>query len=159
LFYCSVINVRLSIPAYKPLLICFILLPLWAVFVALARGDLIIISPMGQVVNIIFQVFWFFFESFCIAIKNPSVYAGLQHFIFTIKYHILQNFIVFSAFSLCFYQHFSDAYCIYGSIFFITVLPAKHYLLPRDIFCFYKKQKTAGAAPAVFSFILFIYYL
>ena len=146
-------------PAYKPLLICFILLPLWAVFVALARGDLIIISPMGQVVNIIFQVFWFFFESFCFSTKNPSVYAGLQHFIFTIKYHILQNFIVFSAFSLCFYQHFSDAYCIYGSIFFITVLPAKHYLLPRDIFCFYKKQKTAGAAPAVFSFILFIYYL
>ena len=141
------------------MLICFISLPLWAVFVALARGDLIIISPLGQVVNIIFQVFWFFFESFCIAIKNPSVYAGLQHFIFTIKYHILQNFIVFSAFSLCFYQHFSDAYCIYGSIFFITVLPAKHYLLPRDIFCFYKKQKTAGAAPAVFSFILFIYYL
>jgi len=38
-------------------LICFISLPLWAVFVALARGDLIIISPLGQVVNIIFQVF------------------------------------------------------------------------------------------------------
>ena len=141
------------------MLICFISLPMWAVFVALARGDLIIISPMGQVVNIIFQVFWFFFESFCFSTKNPSVYAGLRHFIFTIKYHILQNFIVFSAFSLCFYQHFSDAYCIYGSIFFITVLPAKHYLFPRDIFCFYKKQKTAGAAPAVFSFILFIYYL
>ena len=159
MFYCSVINVRLSISAYKPLLICFISLPLWAVFVALARGDLIIISPLGQVVNIIFQVFWFFFESFCFSIKNSSVYAGLRHFIFTIKYHILKNFIVFSAFSLCFYQHFSDAYCIYGSIFFRTVLPAKHYLLPRDIFCFYKKQKTAGAAPAVFSFILFIYYL
>ena len=123
------------------MLICFILLPLWAVFVALARGDLIIISPMGQVVNIIFQVFCYFFESFCIAIKNPSVYAGLRHFIFTIKYHILQNFIVFSAFSLCFYQHFSDAYCIYGSIFFITVLPAKHYLLPRAIFCFTKSKK------------------
>jgi hypothetical protein len=63
-------------------LICFISLPLWAVFVALARGDLIIISPMGQVVNIIFQVFWFFFESFCFSIKNPSVYAGLRHFYF-----------------------------------------------------------------------------
>ena len=62
------------------MLICFILLPLWAVFVALARGDLIIISPMGQVVNIIFQVFWFFFESFCFSIKNPSVYAGLRHY-------------------------------------------------------------------------------
>jgi len=82
LFYCSVINVRLSIPAYKPLLICFISLPLWAVFVALARGDLIIISPMGQVVNIIFQVFLIFFESFCFSIKNPSVYAGLRHFYF-----------------------------------------------------------------------------
>ena len=132
------------------MLICFILLPLWAVFVALARGDLIIISPMGQVVNIIFQVFCYFFESFCLSIKNPSVYADFRHFIFTIKYHILQNFIVFSAFSLCFYQHFSDAYCIYGSIFFITVLPAKHYLLPRAIFCFYKKQKTAGAARQFF---------
>jgi len=32
-------------------LICFISLPLWAVFVALARGDLIIIAPLGQVVN------------------------------------------------------------------------------------------------------------
>jgi len=51
-------------------------------FVALARGDLIIISPMGQVVNIIFQVFCYFFESFCLAIKNPSVYAGLRHFYF-----------------------------------------------------------------------------
>ena len=132
------------------MLICFISLPLWAVFVALARGDLIIISPMGQVVNIIFQVFCYFFWKFCFSIKNPSVYAGLRHFIFTIKYHILQNFIVFSAFSLCFYQHFSDAYCIYGSIFFITVLPAKHYLLPRAIFCFYKKQKTAGAARQFF---------
>ena len=139
------------------MLICFILLPLWAVFVALARGDLIIISPMGQVVNIIFQVFCFFFESFCIAIKNPSVYAGLRHFIFTIKYHILQNFIVFSAFSLCFYQHFSDAYCIYGSIFFITVLPAKHYLLPRDIFCFYKKQKNCRSTPS--SFFSYSFYL
>ena len=97
-----------------------------------------------------FSSFLVFFESFCFSTKNPSVYAGFRHFIFTIKYHILQNFIVFSAFSLCFYQHFSDAYCIYGSIFFITVLPAKHYLLPRAIFCFYKKQKTAGAARQFF---------
>ena len=104
-----------------------------------------------------FSSFLFFFESFCIAIKNPSVYAGLRHFIFTIKYHILQNFIVFSAFSLCFYQHFSDAYCIYGSIFFITVLPAKHYLLPRDIFCFYKKQKNCRSTPS--SFFSYSFYL
>jgi len=39
------------------LLICFISLPLWAVFVALARGDLIIISPMWQVVNNFFKFF------------------------------------------------------------------------------------------------------
>ena len=102
-----------------------------------------------------FSSFFVFFESFCIAIKNPSVYAGLRHFIFTIKYHILQNFIVFSAFSLCFYQHFSDAYCIYGSIFFITVLPAKHYLLPRAIFCFYKKQKNCRSTPGSFFFYSF----
>ena len=100
-------------------------------------------------------IFCYFFESFCFSIKNPSVYAGLRHFIFTIKYHILQNFIVFSAFSLCFYQHFSDAYCIYGSIFFITVLPAKHYLLPRAIFCFYKKQKNCRSSPGSFFFYSF----
>ena len=52
-------------------MICFISLPLWAVFVALARGDLIIISPMGQVVNIIFQVFWFFLKVFAFPPRIP----------------------------------------------------------------------------------------
>jgi hypothetical protein len=71
LFYCSVINVHLSIPAYKPLLICFILLPLWAVFVALARGDLIIISPMGQVVNNFLKFFLTFFSILGLNSTNP----------------------------------------------------------------------------------------
>ena len=52
-------------------MICFISLPLWAVFVALARGDLIIISPLGQVVNIIFQVFWFFLKVFAFPSRIP----------------------------------------------------------------------------------------
>ena len=138
------------------MLICFISLPLWAVFVALARGDLIIISPMGQVVNIIFQVFWFFFESFCFSTKNPSVYAGFRHFIFTIKYHILQNFIVFSAFSLCFYQHFSDAYCIYNSIFFISLLPEKHFPLPPAIFFAFTKSKKLPEQPRQFFLLFFL---
>jgi len=58
-------------PAYKPLLICFILLPLWAVFVALARGDLIIISPMGQVVNNFSKFFLTFFNILGLNSTNP----------------------------------------------------------------------------------------
>jgi len=53
------------------LLICFILLPLWAVFVALARGDLIIIAPGLVFVNTIFQLFLiFFFFYFLLLLKK-----------------------------------------------------------------------------------------
>jgi hypothetical protein len=52
-------------------LICFISLPLWAVFVALARGDLIIIAPGLVFVNTIFQLFLiFFFFYFLLLLKK-----------------------------------------------------------------------------------------
>jgi len=154
LFYCSVINVRLSIPAYKPLLICFILLPLWAVFVALARGDLIIISPMGQVVNIIFQVFWFFFESFCFSTKNSSVYAGFRHFIFTIKYHILQNFIVFSAFSLFLSTLFRCVLHLWQHLFYNRT-SCKALSITLRYFLFLQKAKNCRSNPGSFFFYSF----
>ena len=102
-----------------------------------------------------FSSFLVFFESFCFSTKNPSVYAGFRHFIFTIKYHILQNFIVFSAFSLCFYQHFSDAYCIYNSIFFISLLPEKHFPLPPQYFLLLPKAKNCRSSPGSFFFYSF----
>ena len=141
------------------MLICFISLPLWAVFVALARGDLIIISPMGQVVNIIFQVFCYFFWKFLFFHQESQCLCGFAAvYIYNKISHFAEFYCIFCIFSLFLSTLFRWVLHLWQHLFYNRTSCKALSITPRD-FLFYKKQKTAGAAPAFVSFILFIYYL
>ncbi len=141
------------------MLICFISLPLWAVFVALARGDLIIISPLGQVVNIIFQVFCYFFWKFLFFHQESQCLCGFAAFyIYNKISHFAEFYCIFCIFSLFLSTLFRCVLHLWQHLFYNRTSCKALSITPRD-FLFLQKAKNCRSSPAVFSFIVFIYYL
>ena len=101
-----------------------------------------------------FSSFLVFFESFCFSTKNPSVYAGFRHFIFTIKYHILQNFIVFSAFSLFLSTLFRCVLHLWQHLFYNRT-SCKALSITLRYFLFLQKAKNCRSSPGSFFFYSF----
>ena len=102
-----------------------------------------------------FSSFLVFFWKFLPCHQESQCLCGFAAFyIYNKISHFAEFYCIFCIFSL-FLSTLFRCYCIYGSIFFITVLPAKHYLLPRAIFCFYKKQKNCRSSPGSFFFYSF----